>query len=430
MVSSCGETAVADGTAVLFFLPLLILMTNVPSCFAENASEMKLMEDDVLVGESAERYTVAAFAFIFAVCLSMIAVGILYFAILEDALLRRFQSEGTPLQAKVVSDQEPVFVRNLPPANNKKDDGTAEYSALVQYRITVGAGGVGGDYNSTIIVRKQIKARDADFYRPKQQRRQRPQQHAQAPTLSADCRNQHQHHPHRVVHVHVELPTEELKEGPPLSFDGGSDAVFHEHTDTMCIDLLVLLPEHPNSAIPKRQVARDLMGKKWPTITLVVFLTLLTWFCANLGLSNALLFQPDDPNQQWSWNRVLGLSLALTAGLLVIACVVVLYFGTDQFAAALREEYLEGGETMVKLDDETLATMSTASLFWDEWASPSKNHLPQVGPPTTMVVPSKSTTVASNTGCGDAPYLQQVSSLSSMDPVTGDPSWSQPRPCR
>ena len=372
-------------------LLVLVLFWYAPSwCSADTEGEFGsspgATTDVMRMGESRmERFTVASLAFIFALCISMITVGFLYFSSLEDALLRRFQREGTTVEAKVLG--EVSFVRSLPPSARSGATGTkegaAEYAAQVQYSTCEPAGGY------TTIVRKRIKALDTDFYLPRA-----------APDNNDTS-------PNRVVQVHVELSTEEL-EKRQLSFDGASEAIFREHAPVYHIDLLVL-PEHPSSAVPKLQVARDVRKCWWPTAMLALGLALLTCFCVHMGLSNVLY---DVSPPQWSGGSVAGLGLAVTAGLFLIDGFVMWFFCGDMFAAALQAEYLAGGETMVKLEDETVASMSTVSFLSEEWSPRSQNSM-EVGTTTgrdpMMVVP---------TSFSYSSYTRRISSVSStMDPA-------------
>jgi hypothetical protein len=294
------------------------------------------------VGSAAESYTLASFAFFFGICISLVPVVIIYFSLLEDALLRKFNREGTSVEGQVVSG-DLSLVRHMQQSCSQQ--GKTEYVAQVQYRFHEVNG-------YTSIVRKHIKALDSDFYQTSQEGKDR-------------------HGSNNIVQLHVELPDEELNISDLCKhFDNGSDVVFQEHPLGQQYIQLLLLPDHPHSAVPKRQVAREIQWNRWlPTALLGMGLVSLSGFCVHMGLSNALLVGNNGElatslMMTSSWTRMQGLAMAATLALLLVDVLLIKWSCHNLFTEALAAEYLEGGEMMVKMDDETLATLS--SCFSEE----------------------------------------------------------------
>jgi hypothetical protein len=281
--------------------------------------------------DEAELCVVAVFSFLFAVCISAVTVSIAYFFILEDALMRRFAEEGLELEAKVVDTS---FVRH------HATEG-AEYAATVDYRYLNGDDHDG--YYATII-RKQIKCLESDIHRP----------------LDSTPSNR----------VYIEVNAE--LQGFP-SFDGCSVVVFEEPPQRY-IPVLVL-PAHPNSAIPSGYVQRTVQPeKRRPTAMLVLFLTAVTLFCIDLGLTNALQLSRNSELLlllQGRWGAIFGVSVMVTMTLLGVE-LLLLHTSCcrELFRDAVHQDYLVGGAVETKMDDETLASVATNS-----WKTPMMSPL-------------------------------------------------------
>lgn len=324
---------------LLVFTPAVTLSEVVTEEMKDAVSATASAASQATTSGAAESYTVSAFAFVFGICISLVAVAYTYFSILEDALLRKFKREGTTVEGRVLPG-DLSFVRHVVPSNSNK--GTAEYAAQVQYRFHQQKTCSDG---YTSIVRKQIKALDSDFYRASRERQQRRGSN-------------------NIVQLHVELSTEDLMESA-FSFEQGSDVVFQEHPLSQQYIQLLLLPEHPHSAVPKRQLLRDIQAKRWiPTAWLALVLVLLSCFCVHMGLSNIVALRAAARACEY----LLVLALAITVGLLAVDCVLVHWFCYEVFTEALTSEYLEGGEMMVKLDDESLATVSSCLSEEGAWS--------------------------------------------------------------
>jgi len=326
-VTTEGATAIihSDISVRLRLTLWLLLTTALPTANSMSDESEIDATNIVIVGDATEHYTMAAIGFFFGLWISFMTVALAYFSHLEDALLQRFQREGQTVQGQVRGDI--TFVRNL---NNN----TAEYAAQAQYHAHCDG--------YTVTIRKQVKCPLTDFYRP-------PPQERSGSNLT--------------VQIHVELSNEELA-ASQLSFDG-SEAVFQEHpsVEQKYIQLL-FLPEYPNSALPQRQVERDMSSSytAWrPTVLLGVFLVLLTCFCIHMGLSNVLLAVGSRNN--FTRSGVWGMGLLATTILFLVDALLVSWLCHDMFTGALQEEYLEGGEMIIKVDDETLATMSTYDCY-------------------------------------------------------------------
>ena len=342
----CCDFGASSTHAMTGNLLRLILLIRLPAfSLSETATRTSSSPGDegVAVVSAAESYTLASFAFLFGICISLVPVVIIYFSLLEHALLRKFTREGTVVEGRVVSG-DLSFARHMPQSCSQQ--GNTEYVAQIQYRFQEVNG-------YTSIVRKHIKALDSDFYQTSQEQNER-------------------YGSNNIVQLHVELPDEELNESDLCKhFDNGSDVVFQEHPSSQQYIQLLLLPDHPNSAVPQQQVARETQGKRWlPTALLGIGLVSLSGFCVHMGLSNALVVGSNDDlttslETNLTWTRLLGLATAATLTLLLVNVMLINWFCHNLFTAALYAEYLEGGEMMMKMDDETLATLS--SCFSEDW---------------------------------------------------------------
>ena len=341
----CIKLGASYTSAISGNLLRLLIWTGLPALsLSETATETNSPSgsEGIAVGSAVESYTLASFAFLFGISISLVSVAIIYISLLEDALLRKFDREGTTVEGQVVAE-DLSLVRHMPQSFSQK--GNTEYVAQVQYRFHEVNG-------YTSIVRKHIKALDSDFYQTSKERNER-------------------HGSNNIVQLHVELPDDELSESDLCKhFDNGSDVVFQEYPPDQQYIQLLFLPGHPHSALPKQQVARELQGKRWlPTAMLGIALVSISGFCVHMGLSNALMVGNNTElatslMMTLTWTRLLGLTMAATLALLLVDGLLINWFCHNLITEALTDGYLEGGEMMVKMDDETLATMS--SCFSEE----------------------------------------------------------------
>lgn len=353
-------------------LGILLLLTICSFCVTADA-EVQGTDDDstTMMGVSdpsadytAELGVFMVFAFLFAICTSFMTVSVAYFILLEDALMRRFLEEGTQVEAKAV--HAPFFVRNTV-------DG-AEYSAKFDYRYVDHLKDTKNDddnnYGSyATAIRKQIKCLERDIYYDRK-------------GAAADDSN----------HVYIEIHNADEMQPFP-SFDGV--VMFDTALPQQRLAVLVL-PAYPNSALPYELVRRAVQKSWHATAVLIFTLTAVTLFCIHVGLDTALKLLSNYNNnnnalqqqQQSSGGgaqqhltaiAIFGISMATTVALLGLELLLILYSDCirNRFVKALQQDYLDCDDVESKMDDETLATLSTnATISWGKAATPKRRHSP------------------------------------------------------
>lgn len=255
--------------------------------------------------------------FFFAICVSLVSTMFAYVAASEGKVMKTYQTKGRSIEGRILDWK---YSRRIP---NENDD---EYDVTVDYKCIE----VGG---YTTVIRKQLKCRRSELY------------------IADDSQ-------HEFVKVCVELEN-------VFSFE---EAMF-DRPNRQRIRLL-LLDEFPNSGIPQRTV-RDAMrlGRRAPVLACILLLLLLTAFCVFLGLATLI------PANSLSGLTVIALSLAAATTLCLVEYLVLwgtcLYYKMD---SVLTSEYLEAGEMLVKVDTETLGTLSTCESMSSHWLSSNQTR--------------------------------------------------------
>jgi hypothetical protein len=263
--------------------------------------------------ENEELYVIAVLSVLLSICISLAGVLISYFYILEDRLMQAYKSDGLAIQGRVRQVQ---FFRRT------GSHSEPEYKVHVDYKCSE----VGG---YTTIVRKEMTAYASDWSYPKQNEK--------------SCLERQSSH--RVI-VHIDLQDFERE----LDSECSSTASMEALNEPANLEVLVI-QNYPNSGIPKCQVDRTFtFEKRWPTLTLICFLFGASLLCIFWGLSNCdTVASPS----------IFKLSVILNVGCWLIGVVLIHIFLRPTLDNILEEEFLRGGNTLVKLDDETLATLSS-----------------------------------------------------------------------
>jgi hypothetical protein len=253
------------------------------------------------------------------ICISFVGIIICYFFLLEGMLMRTYYYDGIPIEGRI---KNVTFFRST--GRNSE----SEYTAELDYRYQ----DIGG-YST--VVHKQIKVLDSDLsnLREKEKVTQKLE--------SGD----------RIV-IHIDMQDFE-KEFHSDCSDQSSD----KNVLDMSVHLeVVLIPYHPNSGVPKFLVERSFeASSRFKTAAIIGFLFLTSFVSVHWGVTASQL----DISASSLSNFYL--SLLVTLSFWLIIAVPVHCFLRKLLEKALIDEYLEGGDTLIKLDDETLATMSSRS---------------------------------------------------------------------
>jgi hypothetical protein len=275
----------------------------------ETTSELEPNENDEEMGEN---LVLSIFCVLFCICILFIGSAIAYFSCAEDALMRDLRLNATITEAKIL---ESTLLRNR------------QHRAFVEYRYMEAGGYV-------TVVRKPVVVAESDISEIE--------------------------HPHRQIKIHVELEEKfQVDSSSRLSFD---DAIFDEPPQKFI--KICVLTEHPRSGVPLGQVDR-ILQRRCSTSMLVTALLILALFCLYIGLYPLEMFRTSGLGLGgWSVLILLGM------GIFEILGVHILLHST--FQKSLIDEYLEGGEMLVKFEDEeTLATISTGGSFSEGTSPPS-----------------------------------------------------------
>lgn len=292
-----------------FFCLSVLIWSSVVSAGAETTNELESNENDEELGDS---LVLSIFCILFCSCILFIGSAIAYFSCAEDALMRDLRQNATITEAKIL---ESKLLRGK------------QHRVFVEYRYMEAGGYV-------TVVRKTVVVADSDISEIE--------------------------HPHRQVKIHVELEEEfHVDSNSGLTFD---DAVFDELPQKFI--KICVLTEHPRSGVPLGQVNR-ILQRRCSTSMLVTTLLILALFCLYVGLSPFDLFRTS------AWGIEIW-SVLILLGMGIVEILAVYLFLHDAFQKSLSDEYLEGGEMLVKLEDEeTLATISTGGSFSDGSPPPS-----------------------------------------------------------
>jgi hypothetical protein len=292
---------------------VLFLHVVVASCVSFAAAE----DDDIVTGNEEEEVmdekVIAIFYLLFAACISLVGVSILYFSSLEDSLMKWYKDEGAVVKASVVSSN---FARSLGTAkadcSSQAQDVEQEYVVCLQYQRTEGV------YN-TVIVQKQVKATEKDFI---------------------DLSNSGS-----AGYVEFELP---------------ADISFGEMSPCRRQMEILVLPGYSESGFPRRQIEQ---ASSWTyrasSVILVMLMFLLAGFCFHRAAVDL-----DVETSSWFVSAALFTMVALEF------CLV--HFSLRHvFMIALRQEYLENGSK-----HEMNGSPSTLSsrAFADEYIENGGKH--------------------------------------------------------
>lgn len=305
------------------------------------ASDQQHSSSSVVDATANEAANKAAYAnmvasFCFALCLSIVAVGMGYFALCEYDLLRLYATQGKTVQGKVVAQ---CFLRGSNPT-------------MAVYRVTVDypypqAGG------HTAILRKQLECHEWDFLY---------QHDNSVENEFGFCNN--------IVQWQMdEEQFSQFSHTADMVMTFESPKIVLSHTHKMRYIELLVLEDFPQSAVTKNSIRMG-MRHQLPMIGLVTILALLAVFCTYLGLDT-----------QDNFIRRSRLSLLVSAIAMVIVLLLVHTCLGDTVQTILHREYLEGGELMVQMDASSTigSTLST-----DLSAGPVQNSY-RVASPSRMV---------------------------------------------
>lgn len=336
-------------------------------------------DNDDEVDDNIDAMVIASFSFLCAICMSFFSINLLYFAFLEDKLLKRYKEEGVMLHACVYSTDK--VRRGMPVSNINNEnhlasmpshefsskstelikdgleiktdqaqqhgiDTDAEYIAVVEYRwrnpgTATNDSGDGSGYNSNTshipcamspsrcVVRKQVKARGSDF-------------------AKADI-------PKTIEIIKVD---EDLSEAPSCCVGKST----RQRQEPLELTVLVL-PEHVNSGMALAQVDRSrTISYRIPTLVMFAALMIVTSFFLVLGVLGFKDGMPyattnadggDDEAAAVSIGGVAKWTGSLLASLLVVEAAITHFFLRAPINDALEEEYLKGGDFVLSSGDST-----------------------------------------------------------------------------
>jgi succinate dehydrogenase hydrophobic anchor subunit len=293
---------------------VLVLHAVIASCLSFVAAETN--DDNETEGEQEEvldEKVIATFYILFAACISLFGVSILYFSSLEDSLMKRYKENGAVVKASVVTSN---FARSLGAArldcSSPAQDVEQEYVVCLEYRRIERV-------YYTVIIQKQVRATEKDFIEPS----------------NSDS----------FGYVQFDIPTDlSLGEMSPCRRQ---------------MEILVL-PGYSESGFPRRQIERACSWTyRASTVILVMFMFLLAGFCFHRAAIDL-----DVETSSWFIPAALFTMVALEIGLVHLSLRGI-------FMSALREEYLENGSKLEMNDDPS--TLSSKG-FVDEYLENGSKH--------------------------------------------------------
>lgn len=405
------STTIPQQTSPIFLLSLLLLAAAFSSPFvavrAEDAdvvqessgksSSMSSNHENAQLGQE-EAAVLMFFCILYAICVSLVAVGLGYFAFLEDKMMRVFLKHGHALQSTVVSAD---FSRGVTTATtacgggggDNDHDGAdavgcyncgaasdpscavankaagaadheqeqqhqnntplvvkAEYNVVIEYKVD-------NNENYKSKVRKQVKALWSDFTKP-----------------IPPC-----------IHVvMIEFPIDTASPVPPsvtTSNTSSGNGEHHQHVAdrlqlkqhhqcsaiTSHLIPILVLDDYPKSAIPLGHVQRACSWRyKLPTMTLVAIMLAFTGFClllaADIMYPTSLLSLTGADEEilataSFSRQEVFIMVGLILLGLVLVEVVCVHYCMGAPLSELIRETYLEGSDQgSMSMDETTLSS--------------------------------------------------------------------------
>lgn len=339
------------------FLLTITLMLCIPSLSIaedesqaeEEASVEDVFDDDTYYThnndvDNEEWYMVLVFSLFFGFFITLFGAFIGYFSALEDSLMRRYKREGTVIFANVASTEFARGGGQVAIFTKQRDN--PEYIAFCEYNCKMRE-------NYTVRIRKQLKARQADFS-------SNPRPGTEGMLLSIRMQiNREQSASQQPYYATADDCCGAVEDARNLNLDPWQDdpIPFGDVADRQFLELL-LLPDHERSAYPRKQVDRACSIRyRLSTIGLVAFDLALAAFCTRLAANDVLALEHGG-------HRIIGW-YAIASFLLLILLEVPLihYFCHDNFVDSLREEYLESGDYIpLQCDDSSLSSGSDMYL--------------------------------------------------------------------
>jgi succinate dehydrogenase hydrophobic anchor subunit len=292
---------------------VLVLHVIAASCVSfvaaetDDDNETEVDEEEVL-----DEKAIATFYILCGACVSLVGVSILYFASLEDSLMKQYKEKGAVVKASVLTS---TFARSLGAANvdcsSPAEDADREYVVCLEYRRTERV-------YYTVIIQKQVRATEKDFIEPS----------------NSDS----------LGYVQFEMPTDlSLGEMSPCRRQ---------------MEILVL-PGYSKSGFPRRQIERACSWTyRASTVVLVMCMLLLAGFCFHRAAVDL-----DMEISSWFVSAALFTMVALEIGFVHLSLHGI-------FMIALREEYLENGSKL-EMDGDP-STLSSKG-FVDEYDESLEN---------------------------------------------------------
>jgi amino acid transporter len=310
--------------------------------------------DESLRVESVEDFSevivIAGFLFLFGCCISLIATSVSYFIYTEEKILSYFLSSGVQIEAKVVDFR---MVRKLS-AN------CSEYCARVDYRYKCDDCDEESGYRFETVIRKHIRCLESDFLCVRKD------------DIAKNCENEGTTENCTSVCIEIQQSAKENGDRQFEVFPSFDMAVFdppqHYHI------VVVVLPGHPESAIGYQHVLRSTMQlqTQLPIVLLIVFLSLLSFFCVYLGLVKVLPI--------WQRGMTTKVSLLVVTVLFVIELLLIHFRYREAIHEMVYQDYIrrDNENIDVKTEDESLVTVSSgiATTSW-KTATPLISSMPK-----------------------------------------------------
>ena len=282
---------------------------------------------------------------LFAICLSILTVCVCYFAIREYYLIHQYHKNGQEVEGRIVvvnnaHNSNDFIEQNSTTKVNPNRNYNAYYEIVtVDYEYIDRSG-----YSSTI--RKRIQCTSTDIYKHSDEESPCELVQVQFDRDDKDRENNYKNennNNNRVVDNDMENNRDDRQQ---FSF---TQMTFESPQSHFSYVKLLLLEEYPQSGLSKNFLRVNNVRKQIPILCFIAFLGILTEFCMYLGLQ-AIVESRSVRFQQ---------SMFLTLALLVVG-LLCSHLGFGSYVTKLlHEEYFEGGEMLIKVDDSTIGTVST-----------------------------------------------------------------------
>eukprot|EP00527_Entomoneis_sp_CCMP2396_P003089 CAMPEP_0198138738 /NCGR_PEP_ID=MMETSP1443-20131203/2139_1 /TAXON_ID=186043 /ORGANISM="Entomoneis sp., Strain CCMP2396" /LENGTH=337 /DNA_ID=CAMNT_0043800647 /DNA_START=212 /DNA_END=1225 /DNA_ORIENTATION=+ len=324
-----------------FCLGVVLYNVLTISCQAEDPEYSIVTEDETASSEQLgvaaakdspeETEIIAFFCVVLAILSSLVGMCLVYFAVLEDGLMRIYTENGIDLRATVI---ETTFGRAAATgavcgeqdghvaANSEK-----EYNVLIEYKLPY----------EKCLVTKQVKALESDLAEGSHIPRSIKLQTADA-SNSGD----------------IQLAASTMQNTSQCDDDTYV-------IDKKGLDIFVLA-KYPTSGIPQKQAERACsIQYRLPTAILVLFLFTMTTCCLRFGIG--CLISPTA-----AVDLPVGLCTAAAIATTILLIVELLCIHNclgDMFRSALREMYLESGECFApsSWEDTSISTKDDSYLL-------------------------------------------------------------------